>query len=114
MPSRRCGTKKLICAVTVLAVSAAQSDTIFVDAANCLGPGEGSEAMAQSAFSTYGSTGSQPTIVPTKVIPVSWILRTLMMRRACWRSGAPIDTSCDVDGDGGPAGAYGLLTLQDE
>ncbi len=35
--------KKLTCAVTVLAVSTAQADTIFVDAANCPGPGSGSE-----------------------------------------------------------------------
>ncbi len=34
--------KKLICAVTVLAVSTAQAATIFVDAANCPGPGDGS------------------------------------------------------------------------
>ena len=34
--------KKLICAVTVLAVSTAQSDIIFVDADNCPGPGDGS------------------------------------------------------------------------
>ncbi len=33
---------KLICALTVLAVSTAQSATIFVDAANCPGPGDGS------------------------------------------------------------------------
>ncbi len=102
--------KNLICAVTVLAVSTAQSGVIFVDAGNC--PGHGSEPMAQSAFSTYRSTGSQPTIVPTKVIPVPWILRPLMMRRACRRDGAPVDTSCD--GGGGPAGACGFPTLQDE
>ncbi len=36
--------KKLICAVTVLAVSTAQADTIYVDADNCPGPGNGSEA----------------------------------------------------------------------
>ncbi len=54
--------------VVLLAVSSAQAATIFVDAANC--PGHGSEPMAQSAFSTYRSTGSQPTIFPTKVIPV--------------------------------------------
>ena len=35
--------KKLICAVTVLAVSTAQADTIFVDDDNCPGPGDGSE-----------------------------------------------------------------------
>ena len=35
--------QKLICAVTVLAVSTAQADTIYVDAANCPGPGSGME-----------------------------------------------------------------------
>ena len=54
------------CAVAVF--STAQADTIYVDAANC--PGHGSEPMAQSAFSTYRSTGSQPTLIPTKVIPI--------------------------------------------
>jgi hypothetical protein len=34
--------KKLFAAVTVLAVSTAQADTIHVDAANCPGPGDGS------------------------------------------------------------------------
>ncbi len=34
--------KKLICAVTVLAVSTAQAATIHVDIANCPGPGDGS------------------------------------------------------------------------
>jgi len=34
--------KSLICAVTVLAVSTAQAATIYVDAANCPGPGDGS------------------------------------------------------------------------
>ena len=34
--------KKLICAVTLLAVSNAWADTIYVDAANCPGPGDGS------------------------------------------------------------------------
>ena len=34
---------KLICAVTVLAVSTAQAATIHVDVANCPGPGDGSE-----------------------------------------------------------------------
>ena len=34
--------KSLICTVTVLAVSTAQGATIFVDAANCPGPGDGS------------------------------------------------------------------------
>ncbi len=34
---------KLICAVAVLAVSTAQADTIYVDAGNCPGPGNGSE-----------------------------------------------------------------------
>ena len=33
--------KNLICAVTVLAVSTAQADTIYVDVANCPGPGDG-------------------------------------------------------------------------
>ncbi len=40
MPSGRCPKKKLICAVTVLAVSTAQADTIYVDA-SCPG-GDGS------------------------------------------------------------------------
>ena len=33
--------KNLICAVTVLAVSTAQADTIYVDIANCPGLGNG-------------------------------------------------------------------------
>ncbi len=78
---------------------AAQADTIYVDDDNC--PGDGSEPMAQSAFSTYRSTGSQPTIVPTKVIPVPWILRPLMMRRACRRNGArwvrPVTSTAAAD-----------------
>ncbi len=41
MPSGRCPKKKLVCAVTVLAVSAAQADTIYVDDDNCPGPGSG-------------------------------------------------------------------------
>ena len=110
---RNTTTTVVIAAGVLLAVSTAQADIIHVDAGNCAGPGDGSEPMAQSAFSTDWSTGSQPTIVPTKVIPVPWILRPLMMRRACWRNGAPVDTSCDVDG-GGPAGAYGFPTLQEE
>ncbi len=35
--------KKLICAVTVLAISTAQANTIHVDDDNCPGPGDGSE-----------------------------------------------------------------------
>ena len=35
--------KKLICAVTVLAVSSAPAATIHVDDDNCPGPGDGSE-----------------------------------------------------------------------
>ena len=35
--------KKLLAAVTVLAVSTAQADTIFVDDDNCPGPGSGTE-----------------------------------------------------------------------
>ena len=34
--------KKLICAITVLAVSTAQAATIHVDVGNCPGPGDGS------------------------------------------------------------------------
>ncbi len=34
--------KKLLAAVTVLAVSTAQAATIHVDATNCPGPGDGS------------------------------------------------------------------------
>ena len=34
--------KRLICAVPVLAVSTAQAETIYVDAGNCPGPGDGS------------------------------------------------------------------------
>ncbi len=41
MPSGRCRIKNLLAAVTVLAVSTAQADTIYVDA-NCPGPGSGS------------------------------------------------------------------------
>ncbi len=34
--------KKLLAAVTVLAVSTAQAATIHIDVANCPGPGDGS------------------------------------------------------------------------
>ncbi len=43
MPSGRCRIKKLLAAVTVLAVSTAQAATIHVGIANCPGPGDGSE-----------------------------------------------------------------------
>ncbi len=42
MPAARCHMKKLLAAVTLLAVSTAQADTIYVDVANCPGPGDGS------------------------------------------------------------------------
>ncbi len=42
---------KLICAVTVLAVSTAQADTIYVDV-NCPGPGNGSEAEPYCSIQT--------------------------------------------------------------
>ncbi len=44
--------KTLICAVTVLAVSTAQAATIHVDAANCPGPGNGSEADPYCSIQT--------------------------------------------------------------
>jgi len=43
--------KKLLAAVTVLAVSTAQADTIYVDA-NCPGPGNGSEAEPYCSIQT--------------------------------------------------------------
>ncbi len=43
--------KKLICALTVLAVSTARADTIFVDV-NCPGPGDGSEADPYCSIQT--------------------------------------------------------------
>ena len=43
--------RKLICAVTVLAVSTAQADTIYVDV-NCPGPGNGSEAEPYCSIQT--------------------------------------------------------------
>ena len=43
--------KKLICAVTVLAVSTAQADTIHVDV-DCPGPGDGSEADPYCSIQT--------------------------------------------------------------
>ncbi len=44
--------KKLICAATVLAVSTARADTIHVSAANCPGPGNGSEAEPYCSVQT--------------------------------------------------------------
>ncbi len=44
--------KKLLCAVTVLAVSTAQAATIHVDIANCPGPGNGSEAEPYCSIQT--------------------------------------------------------------
>ena len=43
--------KSLICAVTVLAVSTAQADTIYVDV-DCPGPGNGSEAEPYCSIQT--------------------------------------------------------------
>jgi len=43
--------KKLLAAVTVLAVSTAQADTIYVDV-NCPGPGNGSEADPYCSIQT--------------------------------------------------------------
>ena len=44
--------KNLIRAVTVLAVSTAQADTIYVDDDNCPGPGSGSEADPYCSIQT--------------------------------------------------------------
>ncbi len=44
--------KKLLAAVTVLAVSTAQAATIHVDVANCPGPGDGSELDPYSSIQT--------------------------------------------------------------
>ena len=44
--------KKLICAVTVLAVSTAQAATIHVDADNCPGPGSGAEGDPYCSIQT--------------------------------------------------------------
>ncbi len=44
--------KKLICAVTALAVSTAQADTISVDDDNCPGPGNGSKADPYCSIQT--------------------------------------------------------------
>ena len=51
--------KKLICAVTVLAVSTAKADTIFVDDDNCPGPGDGSEFVTCDR--------EQPPCSPTEI-----------------------------------------------
>jgi len=51
MPSGRCRLKKLIAAVTVLAVSTAQADTIYVDV-DCPDPGNGSEAEPYCSIQT--------------------------------------------------------------
>ncbi len=46
--------KKLICAVTVLAVLTAQRGTIFVDAANCPGPGDESPGPSRVRGRGFG------------------------------------------------------------
>ncbi len=51
MPSGRCRIKKLLAAVTVLAVSTAQAATIYVDV-NCPGPGNGSEVDPYCSIQT--------------------------------------------------------------
>ncbi len=44
--------KKLICAVTILAVSTAQANTIYVDDDSCPRPGNGSASGTRSGCST--------------------------------------------------------------
>ena len=51
MPSGKCRMKKMLAAVTVLAVATAQADTIYVDV-NCPGPGNGSEAEPYCSIQT--------------------------------------------------------------
>ncbi len=91
--------KKLICAVTVLAVSTAQATTIFVDAANCPGPGDGSvgdpycsiQTAIDNAADTEPHSGPTPTCVglSTTVTLYPRLRRVAVPRHATRPPGPP-------------------------
>ncbi len=96
--------KKLICAVTVLAVSTAQAATIHVDDDNCPGPGDGSELDPYCSVQTAIDNAVDTDEIV--VAPGTYFETINLLGKAIWlhSSGGPDVTTIDAQQMNG----YGL------
>ncbi len=92
--------KKLLAAVTVLAVSTAQAATIHVDAGNCPGPGNGSEADPFCSIQTAIDNAVDTDEIV--VAPGTYFERINFLGKAIWlhSSDGPEVTIIDAGGTG--------------
>ncbi len=89
--------KKLICAVTVLAVSTAQADTIYVDV-NCPGPGNGSEAEPYCSIQT--AIDNAVDTVEVIVAPGTYFEAINFLGKAVWLHSSDGPEVTVIDGTG--------------
>ena len=101
--------KQLICAVTVLAVSIAQADVIYVDAANCPGPGNGTigdpYCSIQTAIDHAVDTDEIVVAPGTYFETINFLGKAIWLHSSSWAEVTTIDA-------GGDLGAGSVLTCE--
>ncbi len=90
--------KKLICAVTVLAVSTAQAATIHVDDDNCPGPGSGSERDPYCSIQTAIDNAVDTDEIV--VAPGTYFETINFLGKAIWLHSSDGEEVTTIDGAG--------------